>query len=68
MPANNDERQAKSALKSMTILCYQVLNYWLSVLGLFFNELVNDFITNFILAVSFFVLHCLRTLKENLAQ
>ena len=32
------------------------------------NELVNDFVTNFFLAVSSFVLRCLRTLKENSPQ
>ena len=52
----------------MTLFCYQVWNYWSSVLGLFFNESVNDFLTTFFLAVSCFVLCCLRTLKENLAQ
>ena len=52
----------------MTISCYQVRNYWLSVPGLFFNELVNDFVTIFFLAVSSFALRCLRALKENSAQ
>ena len=38
------------------------------IVGLFFNELVNDCITNFFLAESSFVMRCLRTLKENSAQ
>ena len=50
------------------MLCYQVRNYWLSFLSLFFNELVNDCITKFFLSVSSFVLCCLQTLKENSAQ